>query len=99
MTIPILFAKLKNCCKSSSGKSGAPSPPYSSDLAPNLSSKHLSGTRFFSNSYVKTATENWLSGQIRDFYQARIKKLVLRSDKCRNRFSKYVEKVIGKYAS
>ncbi|GBM22125.1 hypothetical protein AVEN_266484-1 [Araneus ventricosus] len=30
-------------------------PPYSPDLAPNLGSKHLSGTRFSSDSDVKTA--------------------------------------------
>ncbi|GBM89386.1 hypothetical protein AVEN_219844-1, partial [Araneus ventricosus] len=37
-------------------------PPYSPDLAPNLSSKHLSGTRFSSESDVKTIVENWLNG-------------------------------------
>ncbi|GBM99390.1 hypothetical protein AVEN_168924-1 [Araneus ventricosus] len=34
--------------------------PYSPDLAPNLGSKQLSGTRFSSESDVKTVTENWL---------------------------------------
>ncbi|GBM33208.1 hypothetical protein AVEN_28201-1 [Araneus ventricosus] len=62
-------------------------PPYSQDLAPNLGSKHLSGTRFSSNNDVKTAAEN--CG--RDFYQAGLNKLVLRSDKCLNRFGDYVE--------
>ncbi|GBN62875.1 hypothetical protein AVEN_109865-1 [Araneus ventricosus] len=52
MTIPILLAKLKNCCESSSWKSGA--TPYSPDSAPNLGSKHLPGTRFSSDSDVKT---------------------------------------------
>ncbi|GBN17252.1 hypothetical protein AVEN_212950-1 [Araneus ventricosus] len=33
-------------------------PPYSPDLAPNLGSKHLSGTRFSSESDVKTIVEN-----------------------------------------
>ncbi|GBN91534.1 hypothetical protein AVEN_189220-1 [Araneus ventricosus] len=61
MTIPILLPKLKNCCKSSSGKSGA--SPLRPDLAPNLGSKHLSGTRFSSDSDVKTVAENWLNGQ------------------------------------
>ncbi|GBN92364.1 hypothetical protein AVEN_72419-1, partial [Araneus ventricosus] len=44
-------------------------PPYSPDLAPNLGSKHLSGIRLSSNSDLKTASENWLNGQGRDFYQ------------------------------
>ncbi|GBN87780.1 hypothetical protein AVEN_200157-1 [Araneus ventricosus] len=61
MTIPILLAKLNNYCESSSGKSGA--NPYSPDSAPNLGSKHLSGTRFSSRSDVKTVVENWLNGQ------------------------------------
>ncbi|GBM58036.1 hypothetical protein AVEN_170643-1 [Araneus ventricosus] len=36
-------------------------PPYSPDLATNLGSKHLSGTRFSSNSDMKTAAENWIN--------------------------------------
>ncbi|GBO07493.1 hypothetical protein AVEN_214242-1 [Araneus ventricosus] len=59
---------------------------------PNLDSKHPSGTMFSSNSDVKTAVESWLSGHGRDFYQAGLNKLVLRSDKCLNRFGDYVEK-------
>ncbi|GBO30838.1 hypothetical protein AVEN_174961-1 [Araneus ventricosus] len=50
-------------------------PIYSSDLAPNLGSKHLSGTRFSSKSDAKTAAEK--CG--RDVYQARLNKLLLRS--------------------
>ncbi|GBM83027.1 hypothetical protein AVEN_183417-1 [Araneus ventricosus] len=61
MTIPILLAKFKNCCESSSGKSGA--TPYNPDSAPNLGSKYLSGRRFSSESDVKTVAENWLNGQ------------------------------------
>ncbi|GBN47689.1 hypothetical protein AVEN_141411-1 [Araneus ventricosus] len=38
-------------------------PPYNPDLIPNLGSKHLSGTRFSSESDVKTIAENWLNGQ------------------------------------
>ncbi|GBN24038.1 hypothetical protein AVEN_242398-1 [Araneus ventricosus] len=45
-------------------------PSYSSGLAPNLGSTHLSGTRFSSNSDVKTAAENWINGQGRDLYPA-----------------------------
>ncbi|GBN75872.1 hypothetical protein AVEN_103105-1 [Araneus ventricosus] len=82
--------RLKNCCKSSSGKSGA--PLYSPDKAHNLGSKQLSGTRLSSNSGVKTAAENCLKGQERHFYQSRLTKLVLRSDKCLNRFDDCVEK-------
>lgn len=73
-------------------------PPYSPDLAPSdyclfpKLKEHLSGTRFSSDSDVKTAAENWLNGQGRDFYQAGLNKLVLRSDKCLNRFGDYVEK-------
>ncbi|GBN16731.1 hypothetical protein AVEN_198299-1, partial [Araneus ventricosus] len=43
--------------------------------------KHLSGTRFSSVSDEKTAAENWLNGQGRDFHQDGLNKLVLRSDK------------------
>ncbi|GBN42174.1 hypothetical protein AVEN_37355-1 [Araneus ventricosus] len=67
-------------------------PSYSPDLAPNVSSKHLFGTIFSSNSDVKTAAEKWLNRQGRDFYQAGFNKLVLRSDKCLNRVGDYVEK-------
>ncbi|GBN51810.1 hypothetical protein AVEN_91818-1 [Araneus ventricosus] len=67
-------------------------PPYSPDLATNLGSKHLYATRFSSNSDVKTAAENCLNGQGRDFYQAGLNKLVLLSDNCLNRFGDYLEK-------
>ncbi|GBN22238.1 hypothetical protein AVEN_131378-1 [Araneus ventricosus] len=67
-------------------------PTHSPDLAPNLGSKHLSGTSSSSNSDVKTAAENWLNLQGRDFYQDGLNKLVLRSDKRLNRFGDYVEK-------
>ncbi|GBN48811.1 hypothetical protein AVEN_8503-1 [Araneus ventricosus] len=46
--------------------------------------EHLSGTRFSSDSDVKTAAEKWLNGQGRDVYQAWLNKLVLRPDKCLN---------------
>ncbi|GBO19590.1 hypothetical protein AVEN_134987-1 [Araneus ventricosus] len=36
--------------------------------------EHLSGTKFSSDSDVKTAAENWLNGQGRDFYQAGLNK-------------------------
>ncbi|GBL89514.1 hypothetical protein AVEN_87850-1 [Araneus ventricosus] len=65
---------------------------YSPDLAPITCSKHLSGKRFSSNSDAKTAAENWFIGQGRDFYQAGLNNLVLRSDKCLNRFDNHVEK-------
>ncbi|GBN89838.1 hypothetical protein AVEN_41985-1 [Araneus ventricosus] len=69
-----------------------PTTPYSPDLAPNLGSKHLFGTRFSPDSDVKTAAENWINGQGRDFYQADLNKLVLCSYKCLNRFGDCVEK-------
>ncbi|GBM86806.1 hypothetical protein AVEN_259961-1 [Araneus ventricosus] len=85
MTISILLAKLKNYFKSSSH------PPYSPELPPNLGSKRLSGTRFSSNSDVKTAAENLLNGQGRVSNEAWLNKLVLRSDKCLNGFGDYME--------
>ncbi|GBM68392.1 hypothetical protein AVEN_210464-1 [Araneus ventricosus] len=90
ITIPILLAKIKNCCKSSNGKSRA--TPYDTDLAPNLDSKHLSGTKFSSDNDVKTAAENWLNGQGRHFYQPWLNKVVRCSDKYQIRFGDYVEK-------
>ncbi|GBM75208.1 hypothetical protein AVEN_237326-1 [Araneus ventricosus] len=85
-----LLAILKNCCESSSGKSGA--TPYSPDSAPNLGSEYLSGTRFSSDSDMKTVAENWLNGHGNDFYQAGLKRFVLSSDKCLHRFCDDVEK-------
>ncbi|GBM10133.1 hypothetical protein AVEN_258740-1 [Araneus ventricosus] len=52
----------------------------------------ISGTRISSDSDVKTAAVNWLNGQGRDFYQAELNNLFLRSDKCLNRFGDFVEK-------
>ncbi|GBO16217.1 hypothetical protein AVEN_14710-1 [Araneus ventricosus] len=37
--------------------------PYKPDSAPNLGSKHLSGTRVSSETDVETVAENWLNGQ------------------------------------
>ncbi|GBM68399.1 hypothetical protein AVEN_86456-1 [Araneus ventricosus] len=62
--------------------------PYNPDLAPNLFSKLLSGT----NSDVKTAAENCLKEKGREFYQTGLNELILRSDKCLNRFGDYLEK-------
>ncbi|GBL61125.1 hypothetical protein AVEN_208216-1 [Araneus ventricosus] len=62
---------------------------HSLDMAPNLDSKHLSGTSFSSDSDVKSAAENWLNGQGCDFCQAGLNK---RSDKYLNRFGDYMEK-------
>ncbi|GBM66623.1 hypothetical protein AVEN_166369-1 [Araneus ventricosus] len=36
---------------------------WNPDSAPNLDSKHLSGTRFSSESDVKTVAEDWVNGQ------------------------------------
>ncbi|GBN87626.1 hypothetical protein AVEN_261437-1 [Araneus ventricosus] len=54
--------------------------------------EHLSRTTFSSENDVKTVAENWLNGHGRDFYLALLNRLVLRSDKCLNRFGDYVEK-------
>ncbi|GBM39713.1 hypothetical protein AVEN_47518-1 [Araneus ventricosus] len=48
--------------------------------------EHLFGTKSSSDSDVKTVTENRLSEQGRDFYQAGLNQSDLRSDKCLNRF-------------
>ncbi|GBM02512.1 hypothetical protein AVEN_76544-1 [Araneus ventricosus] len=40
-----------------------PLTPYSPDSAPNLGCSHLSGTRFSSESDVKTDAEHWLNGR------------------------------------
>ncbi|GBL98472.1 hypothetical protein AVEN_111603-1 [Araneus ventricosus] len=39
-------------------------PPYSPDLAPNLCSKYLSGTKLSSNNDVKSAADNWLNRDV-----------------------------------
>ncbi|GBN74182.1 hypothetical protein AVEN_197658-1 [Araneus ventricosus] len=56
------------------------------------SKEHLSATRFSTDSDVETSADNWLHGQGRDFYQAALNKLFLRSDKFLNRFGDHVEK-------
>ncbi|GBO05282.1 hypothetical protein AVEN_198595-1 [Araneus ventricosus] len=89
MTIPILLAKL-SATKVQVGSLEL--HPYSPDLAPNLSSKHLSGRKLSSDSDERTPVENWFNVHGRDFYQAGLNKLVQRSDKCLNRFGDYVEK-------
>ncbi|GBM23448.1 hypothetical protein AVEN_181567-1 [Araneus ventricosus] len=89
MTMPILLKKLQNSRIAAKVQVGSlETPSYSPNLAPNLGSKHLSGTRFSSDSDAKTAVEN--CG--RDFCQAGLNKLVLRSDKCLNTCYDYVEK-------
>ncbi|GBL86624.1 hypothetical protein AVEN_194868-1 [Araneus ventricosus] len=61
-------------------------------LSPKLK-EHFSGTRFSSNSDVKAAaSKNWLNGQGRDFFHDGLNKLVMRSEKCLNRFGDYAEK-------
>ncbi|GBO20327.1 hypothetical protein AVEN_216369-1 [Araneus ventricosus] len=66
-------------------------PLYSQDLALNLGSKRLFVRKLSSNSDVKTAAENWLNGQGRDFYEARLNTLVLLLNKCINKFGDYFE--------
>ncbi|GBM28316.1 hypothetical protein AVEN_199381-1 [Araneus ventricosus] len=92
---PILLAKLKNCCRSSSGKPGS-NPPHIAQIwylvTISKLKENLSGTRFSLDSDVKTDAENWLNGQDHDFYQAELNKLVPFPYKCLNRFGHYVEK-------
>ncbi|GBM24214.1 hypothetical protein AVEN_22554-1 [Araneus ventricosus] len=55
--------------------------------------EHTSGTRIYSDNGVKlNYAGNWLNGKGHDFYQARLNKLVLCSDKCLHIFDDYVEK-------
>ncbi|GBN23552.1 hypothetical protein AVEN_212142-1 [Araneus ventricosus] len=89
MTIPIMLAKLKNCCTNLSGKSGATNHIAQMWHLIWVSNTYLEQGSLHSNSDVKTVAKNWRNGQGRDFYLA---KLVLRSDKCLNRFGDYVEK-------
>ncbi|GBN49698.1 hypothetical protein AVEN_266075-1 [Araneus ventricosus] len=90
MAIPMKLAKLKNCCESSGGKTGA--TPFSRDSVPNLGSKHLSGARFPSESDVNSSCRELAQWTGRDFCQAELSKLDLRLDKCLNRFGDFVEK-------
>ncbi|GBO41963.1 hypothetical protein AVEN_254389-1 [Araneus ventricosus] len=87
MTISILLAKLKTCCKVQVG-SLEPSPIQPIFGTPSGFQTLIWNEVLFKYSDVKTAAEN--CG--RDFYQAGLNKLVLRSDKCLNRFGNYVEK-------
>ncbi|GBL72432.1 hypothetical protein AVEN_115353-1 [Araneus ventricosus] len=51
--------------------------------------EHLLGTRFSSvDEEVKTAAKKRLNGQGHQFHQTSMNKLVLKSDKCLNRFEK-----------
>ncbi|GBN13240.1 hypothetical protein AVEN_101712-1 [Araneus ventricosus] len=54
---------IENSCRELAQFTPLEPPSYSTDSAPNLGSKHLSGTRFSSDSDVKTVAENWLNGQ------------------------------------
>ncbi|GBM99592.1 hypothetical protein AVEN_261893-1 [Araneus ventricosus] len=80
MTTPILFPKLKNCRKGSSGKSGATA--HTAQIwypiwVPNTYLEQGS----LQKSDVKTAAKSCINRQACDFYQAGLNKLVLRSDK------------------
>jgi histone-lysine N-methyltransferase SETMAR len=71
--------------------------PYSPDLAPSNFyvflhlRTFLRGQRFHDNE-VKEAVNMWFATQEASFYDAGIKKLVFRYDKCLNSGGKYVEK-------
>ncbi|GBM22756.1 hypothetical protein AVEN_196122-1 [Araneus ventricosus] len=92
-TQELMLCKPELLWSSSSGRSGVtPPPPYRPESAPNLGSKHLSGTRFSLESDLKTVVENWLNRQDVISAKNELSKLVLRSDKCLNRFGKCVTK-------
>jgi hypothetical protein len=73
-------------------------PPHSPDLAPSdyhLFSKlkeSLAGKIFSDDDEVQEAVMTWLREQVGDFYDAGIKKLVLRLAKCIATHGDYVEK-------
>ena len=73
-------------------------PPYSPDLVPSdfylfgPLKRHLSGQTFTTDADCETAVKQWLSSNVRQFYQDGIIALVTRWDKCLNRFGDYVEK-------
>ncbi|GFW00794.1 hypothetical protein TNCV_1760321 [Trichonephila clavipes] len=54
-------------------------------------SNHIGCATIFENSTLKSSAETGFNGQGPDFYQDRLKKLVLRSDKCLNKLGDYVE--------
>jgi len=75
-----------------------PHPAYSPDLAPcdfhlfpNLK-RHLKGTRFATDEELKTATEQWLDSQDKQFFSHGIEQLRKRYDKCIALQGDYVEK-------
>ncbi|GBL69174.1 hypothetical protein AVEN_24135-1 [Araneus ventricosus] len=67
--------------------------PYSPDLASNLGTKLLSGTKFSLHIEVKPAAKNWLYEHGRDFHPAWLNKLFLSSDNYLNKFHDFVEKL------
>ncbi|GBO23404.1 hypothetical protein AVEN_135578-1 [Araneus ventricosus] len=91
MTIPTLLLKLKNCCKSSSGKSEATRTQPRFDTQSGFQTLTWNEV-LFRELHLETAANNWLNCQGRNFYQSGLSKLVLRSDKWLNRFGDHVEK-------
>lgn len=53
--------------------------------------ENLSGKKFSSGGDSETAAENWVNWQGHEFKTAELKKLVLRSNNCLNKFKYYVE--------
>ncbi|GBM12179.1 hypothetical protein AVEN_20991-2 [Araneus ventricosus] len=91
MALSILLAKFKNLLQKFKWKVWIP-PPIQPRFGTQSGFQTLSGTRFSSDSDVKTAAENRLNRRRRYFYPAGLNKLILPSDKCLNRFGDYVEK-------
>jgi hypothetical protein len=54
--------------------------------------KHLAGKRFNDNNEVQEEVMTWFKGQVADFYDSGIQKLVPRLNKCLDNDGDYVEK-------
>jgi histone-lysine N-methyltransferase SETMAR len=95
---PVHTAKVAKAALEKCGFELIPHPPYSPDLAPSdfflfqHLKKHLRGTRFNDDEELKSATEAWFEDQPKDFYNAGIRKLQERCDKCISIGGDYVEK-------
>jgi histone-lysine N-methyltransferase SETMAR len=71
-------------------------PPYSPDLAPSdihvfLHLKTFLGGRQFHDDEVKEVVNTWSTSQAASFYNAGIRKLMSRYDKCINNGENYVK--------
>ncbi|GBM20687.1 hypothetical protein AVEN_105931-1 [Araneus ventricosus] len=88
--LPVLLAKLKNCCESSSGKSEA--TPMQPRFGTQCGFQTLIWNKVLFRHRCKNSCRELAQWTGRDLCQAGLNELVLRSDKCLNRFGDYVEK-------